>query len=539
MATPTANAPRIRTRSGLAAILLATAAVGAATSAEAQNSAPPPAVVVEAVKAQNVSRSGQYVGRIQAIQSVDLVARVEGFLDSVNFAEGSMVKKGTVLFNIERAPYEASLAAAQGQLAAAKAQVTGSQATLKNAQTVLDRQLALVKRGTVSQATADDAQASRDTAAAQVEQAQASVQQAEASVQSAQLNLSYTDVVAPIDGRIGVVAITEGNLVNTASGTLATINQLNPIRVAFSIPEALYINLMQGVDPDAPKSSGNGASSSATATGGAASSPATPSTSGSDTSASAATTGSSDTSSSGTSSSGTGTTAPTDGGAAAATSTSPASSSDAGQSAAAGTDGSGASGASASAAGGTGAAPAAATPGPLSGRPPSDLFEPLLTLANGSTYDQDGDISFASNQIDPGTGTLVIYADFPNPKAALLPGAFVTVKVQEAQKTMLPVIPASAILQDREGQYVFVLDGSNTVQERRIQTGQTIEAGVPVTEGLVEGDTIIVQGIQKVRPGIAVTPTRASASGSGASGSGTSGGSSTGGSAPRTGSSAQ
>ncbi len=413
----------------VAACLAAVLAAGPTLPARAQDNAPPPAVVVAPVTEQNVTRSDRFVGRVRAIQSVDLVARVEGFLEKVNFQEGAMVNQGDTLLEIEKAPYQAALAAAQAQLASANSQVTAAQAQLKNADTVLARQDDLVKRDVVSQATRDDAQASRDVAAAQVQSAQAAVQQAQAQVQTAELNLSYTDVKAPITGRTGLVAITEGNLVNTASGTIATVVQVDPIRIAFSIPETLLTRLADR-QPD-----GNGRQ--------------------------------------------------------------------------------------------------------------ADLFTPHLVLSDGTTYGEDGKISFASNQIDASTGSLVIYADFPNPRGVLIPGGFVDVVVAEAEGKVLPVVPVSAVLQDRQGRYVFVVNADNKAEVRRIDTEQQTANVFPVTNGLTTTDTVIVQGLQKVRPGIEVTPTPAAPPASSSDSAAASSGSTTaaapapsGGSAPATGSSA-
>ncbi|MCF3932664.1 efflux RND transporter periplasmic adaptor subunit [Acuticoccus sp. M5D2P5] len=520
------------------AIVLSCLVASGGAFAQSNAATPPPAVVVAPVQDQNVGRSDQFVGRIQAIQSVNLVARVEGFLEQFHFAEGSMVEANDTLIEIEKAPYQAALAQAQGQLAAANAQVSGAQAQLKNAEVVLERQKTLVARGTVSQATEDDAQASRDVAAANVQQAQAAVQEAEAAVQTAQLNLSYTDVVAPITGQIGVVNITVGNLVNTQSGTIATINQLDPIRVAFSIPESLYVSLAgerpvrrptsstatsadaANVDNAAATPAGSGAASASPADDATASD-----TTASDTAATESTgDGTSDAATNGSAAPATDATAP-QGDAAATPSAATAASTDAtaDQGDASTADAPAAAPAD-SAASAAATAPPAMTEG--SDARADDLFKPELVLPNGKTYTQDGRIAFASNQIDASTGTLVVYADFPNPDSVLLPGSFVNVNVAEANERRLPVVPASAVLQDRNGRYVFVVNDQNRAEQRRIETAQQTENGFPVTSGLTAGETIIVQGLQKVQAGQEVTPTRDTASapaGGASAGAGTSG----------------
>lgn len=356
--------------------------------------APPPAVIVAPVEEREVSQQDDFTGRIQAIQSVDIQPRVEGYLETVNFAEGSDVEKGDLLFQIDKRPYEASLAQAQAQLASANGTVAKSQAALNNSEVILARQQTLLQRDTVSQAVVDDATTQRDEAAADLQSAQAQVEEAKANVQSAQLNLSYTTIVSPIDGRIGPAIVTAGNLVSSASGTMATVVQLDPIRVAFSVPDILYTNLVQQA-------------------------------------------------------------------------------------------------------------------GEVHAGRAKELFSPQLQLPNGKIYDQEGEIAFSGNVIDQSTGTITVYADFPNPSSVLLPGSFVVVTVQESAKTRRPVIGASAVIQDKDGAYVFVVDNDDTAQVRRITIASRSNNDVVVSDGLSQGETVIVQGVQKVRPGQKVTPTTA------------------------------
>ncbi|UOM35201.1 efflux RND transporter periplasmic adaptor subunit [Acuticoccus sp. I52.16.1] len=533
---PPSVAMPVRSSWRVAASVATLLAAGSPALAQSQPGAgPPPAVVVTAVKNEDVTRSDRFVGRVQAIQSVDLIARVEGFLETVNFKEGSMVQKNELLMQIEKAPYQAALANAQAQVAAANSQLSGAQAQLKNADVVLQRQQDLLKRSVVSQAQADDAQAQRDVSQAKVEEAKAAIQQAEANVQTAQLNLSYTDIVSPIDGRIGLLAITEGNLVNTQSGTIANVVQIDPIRVAFSIPETLFTKV-------AEEAAKRQAASGAAAHPAPADAPAQPAAA--DQSAAATPPASSGSSTeAGTDA---GTPASGDAGAPAGTDTAAAPGTDAGTQAATPGDATTSdstpsdTAASDSTAGDTAAtttnnpttAPAVPQPSEQDKVAEADLFTPELMMSDGTTYGHDGKISFASNQIDASTGSLVIYADFPNPNGVLLPGAFVNVTVKEAQGQVLPVVPVSGVLQDAQGRYVFVLNAQNKAEVRRIQTGPQIENGFPVTNGLTAGEIVIVQGLQKVQPGIEVSPTQATnpavagssstagaAGGSGASGS--------------------
>lgn len=182
---------------------------------------PPPSVVVTPVTAQNIAPSFSNIGHVIAIQSVKIVPRVTAFIDQVNVQQGSTVHTGEVLFTLQKAQYQAALQTAQAQLASA-------QAALENAELEYERARHL-------NATGFEAQSSLDAALATRNEDQANVLSAQANIATAALNLSYCTITAPIEGRIGAVMLTKGNLVTTSSGTLATINQLNPIRVEFAV----------------------------------------------------------------------------------------------------------------------------------------------------------------------------------------------------------------------------------------------------------------------------------------------------------------
>lgn len=189
--------------------------------AAAPPAAPPPAVGVMPAAKKGVTWTYSFVGRIKAPESVALMARVQGFLEKVQFTEGQDVKTGDVLYQIEKIQYQAQVDQAQANVASAKA------AEL-NAQLAYNRSLDLVKTQAVSQATLDSNRASLDMAHAQVLQSQAALTQAKE-------NLGYTDVIAPIAGRIGRTTYTQGNLVGPSSGTLATIVSQDPMYVLFQV----------------------------------------------------------------------------------------------------------------------------------------------------------------------------------------------------------------------------------------------------------------------------------------------------------------
>jgi RND family efflux transporter MFP subunit len=378
-------------RAFLIAALFLTAGSGA--FAQEQPAAAPPIVETAAVKLAAVTTQAEFVGSVVAAQQVALTARVEGFLDEMNFTEGSFIEADSTAFVIEKDTYQAALEGAQAQLQSATAGQAGAEANLKEADITLVRQQQLVKTNAVPQSSVDQAQATRDSAAAQVDQAKAQIALAQSQLKTAELNLSYTDVKSPIAGRIGKANVTEGNLVSPQSGTLSTVVQTDPIRVVFSISDREYLEVVKALKPNNQGFAADAAS-----------------------------------------------------------------------------------------------------------------YQPRLKLPDGTEYDQPGKIAFLDNTIDPTTGTIAVYAEFPNPQLKLVPGQFVQVTVQAGESVQLPVVPASAILQDQQGAYVFGLGEGNKAQIRRVTLGQRVGTDWAVTSGLAQGEIVVVSGIQKVQAGITVTP---------------------------------
>jgi membrane fusion protein (multidrug efflux system) len=330
-----------------------------------------PLVTVLAVTEAEVNPPTEHVGRVEAIQAVDLRARVQGYLEAVKFNEGSDVRAGDLLFTIEQAPYLASVNAA-------RAKVASAQAALTNASQYL-RRLQAVRSGGVS---ASDLEA----AVSNELKAQALLQEAQASLEQDELDLGYTIIRAPIGGRIGRTAFTKGNLVGPDSGALARIVQIDPIRVVYSVSENDYADVKtihQDMSPEQLRQE----------------------------------------------------------------------------------------------------------------------LVPRLKFSNGELYPRAGKLAFADNEVDADTGTIAVWAKFENPHGILLPGQYVTVLLSLSNPRRLPVVPQSAVQEDREGRYVFVVDGDNKVQQRRITTGAVVGVNWAVEAGLMAGETVIVQGVQKVRPG--------------------------------------
>ncbi|QIG48794.1 efflux RND transporter periplasmic adaptor subunit [Nordella sp. HKS 07] len=203
-------------------LVLATALLLGPAHAQ-QQAAPPPAVVVEPAEMQVIAQRADFVGRIEAIEKVELRARITGFLKQVTFTEGDRVKEGETLFEIEPEPFQAAIDQREAQLASAKAE-------LQNAEINLKRSLDLVKTNAVAQAQVDQRQA--DAA-----KARASVLQMEAALREAEIQFSYTTIEAPISGRIGRTAFTRGNLVDPSSGVLATIVRDDEVRAVFNVTQ--------------------------------------------------------------------------------------------------------------------------------------------------------------------------------------------------------------------------------------------------------------------------------------------------------------
>jgi membrane fusion protein (multidrug efflux system) len=192
---------------------------------------PPPAVSVVEVEPQDVTPSSQFVGRVVAIDQVDLRARVQGFLEQRLFTEGQHVKQGDLLYVIEQPPFQAQVDEANADVARAEASVAETAATLERVQQASGS-------GAVSKQELDQARAND-------QRAKAEVLAAKAQLEIAKLNLSYTEISAPIDGRIGFTNYTIGNLVGPDSGTLATIVSENPIYVTFPVSNRIILEVRE------------------------------------------------------------------------------------------------------------------------------------------------------------------------------------------------------------------------------------------------------------------------------------------------------
>ena len=235
-----------RRRTVIAAAAM-TAALGAACEKPVPVAAPPTEVYVENVVQKDVPVYLELVGQTQGFQDVDIRARVEGFLETVNFREGSLVRKGTLLYEIDRKPLEATLAATKAELAT-------SQARLEKTKNDVARYTPLAEKQAVSRQELDNALAARDAETAQVEAGKAAVEKAT-------LDLSYTRILSPIDGLSGLTQVKPGNLVGRGESTLlTTISQINPMLFRVAATEADYLRYSkrrtQRAPGEAPRADG-------------------------------------------------------------------------------------------------------------------------------------------------------------------------------------------------------------------------------------------------------------------------------------------
>ena len=202
----------------------------------------PAAVAVGTVYAERkpIARTADFVGRIEAINRVEIRARVKGYLEAVLFKEGDLVKEGQPLYRIEKGLFEAAVEQESGALERAKAALTLAELQRKRAEDLLAK-----ASGTV---------VARDQAVAEVDQAKGAVMTAEANLRTAQINLGYTDITAPITGKIGRTSLTKGNVVGPESGPLATIVSQDPMYVTFPVSQREFLKAQEEKGERDPKS---------------------------------------------------------------------------------------------------------------------------------------------------------------------------------------------------------------------------------------------------------------------------------------------
>jgi membrane fusion protein (multidrug efflux system) len=370
----------------LAAALALLALLGCGKKAAAPAQTGPVEVGVVTLAPTAVTLNRELPGRTSAFKVAEVRARVNGIVLRRLFTEGSDVKQGQPLFTIDPAPYRASLESARAQLARAEA-------TVANARLQAQRYGDLVKENAVSRQEYDNAMAA-------LKASEADVSAGRAAVETARINLGYTSVTAPVSGRIGRSAVTEGAYVQAAQATLlATVQQLDPVYVDLTQSSADAMKLRRDLaDGKLQKSEKGGA-------------------------------------------------------------------------------------------------------------------RVKLLLEDGREYPVPGELQFTDVTVDPSTGSIALRALFPNPKGELLPNMFVRARLEEGVKPEALLVPQQAVTRDQKGQPVaMIVNAQKKVERRQLVTDRAVGDAWLVTAGVKAGEQVIVEGLQKVRPGADVNPVPAAAS---------------------------
>jgi RND family efflux transporter MFP subunit len=339
---------------------------------------PAPEVLVTTVQPRDVPRVLERVATLDGFINANINAQVQGYIVSRDYQEGSIVRKGDLLFQIDPRPFEAALAQAKGTLMKDQATQTKSDADEKRA-------LDLFNKKVISDQE-------RDTATAAAQSSRANVEADEAAVKTAELNLGYTKITAPIDGLAGFANSQVGDLVGPSSTTpLTTVSQIDPIKAIVTVGEAGFTDFFARY-PDTDKRQA------------------------------------------------------------------------------------------------------------LLKRIDFDLI-----LGDGKVYPRKGKFYALDRNLDPKTGSIRYYVNFPNPDATLRPGQFGKVRFVPDSVQNALVVPQEAVTELQGNFQVAVIDQNNKVSIRPVKTGERIGGMWQVTDGLKSGDRVVVQGVQKAREGTAVT----------------------------------
>lgn len=363
--------------SGLLAIAALTAGCDKKNAPAGPPPAAPPEVSIITVQSQRVTLTTELAGRVAASLTAEVRPQVGGIIQKQLFVEGSDVKAGTVLYQIDPASYQAAYNGAKAALAKAEA-------NLGPVRLKAERYKELVKINAVSKQDYDDVSAAQKLAEADIESAKAALE-------TARINLTYTKVTAPISGRIGRSTVTNGALVTTNQGTpLATIQQLSPVHVDVTQSNSDMLRLKKSLESGLLKGS-------------------------------------------------------------------------------------------------------------------SGQARVKLLLEDGTPYPLPGTLKFSEAFVDPSTGSVTLRTLFPNPKQLLLPGMFVRAVLEEGVKDQGILVPQRAVSRNPAGSAtVMVVGAEEKVEPRVIKAERTVGDNWLISDGLKTGDRIIMEGIQKARPGTAV-----------------------------------
>jgi multidrug efflux system membrane fusion protein len=353
--------------------------VSTACARPAAQQAPPadPQVTVAAVVSRDVTEWDEFTGRLEAVNTVAIRPRVSGYVSTVRFVEGALVRTGDLLFQIDPRPFQAEVDRLRAELVRARATVTRAQS----------------ERQRADRLSAENAMSheERERRASFADEAAAQVAAVEAALRAAELNLEFTRVTAPISGRVGRAIVTPGNLVSSGPGEatlMTTLVSVDPIYAAFDADEQTFLRY------------GGGAQRSA--------------------------------------------------------------------------------------------------------RKDGDAWPIHMALSSDQDFPREGRLTFLDNQLDPETGTIRGRAVFGNPGGELTPGLFVRLRLSGGGKKTSTLVQDRAIGTDLDKRFVLVVDGESTVQYRAVTLGPLVDGLRVVRTGLVEGERVVVNGLQRVRPGVKV-----------------------------------
>jgi membrane fusion protein (multidrug efflux system) len=339
---------------------------------------PPPVVRTLVVQPQTIPVVFEYVGMAQSSHLVEVRSRVEGYLEEIAFQEGTLVKKGSLLFMLDLRPFEASLENAKGDLAR-------QEAVLWNARRTTERLRPLYEQNAASQRDLDNA-------IAQELAGEAAVQSAQAQVRQAELNLDYAIMRSPIDGLTSQSNLREGALITVGQrDPMTTVSIIDPIWVVFSVSDQAMLTGRREIEKEQLK------------------------------------------------------------------------------------------------------------------LPPEDNFTVEVVLSDGSLFPAQGKIDFTDPSLDQSTGTMNVRAVFKNPDMILRPGQFARVKVLGATRPNVLLVPQTAVIQSTNGMFVYVVNKENKIEIRQIEPGEWYQDQWYVKVGLSTGDRVVVDGVNKIRPGETVT----------------------------------
>lgn len=382
----TQNKRRFGRPTFIAAGTLIAAAIAAAIyldvpvkAAPQPHAGPPPAMPVSVAGAleRPVTEFDEFAGRLEAIERVDVRPRVGGYIESIHFAPGAVVKRGATLFVIDPRPYQAEVERAEAALASANARLALTESELARAKRLFD------DRAVAERELEERQNAHRE--------AQATIQSAKAALDIAKLNLGYTRITAPIDGRISRAEVTVGNLVAAGAGgpALTSIVSTSPMYATFEVDEGAFVKYA------AIANAQKGKKSSASV---------------------------------------------------------------------------------------------------------------LMGLASEEGFPRKGTIEFVDNRLDPQSGTMRVRAIFDNPDGVLTPGMFARVKLGNGASRPAVLIDDRAVGTDQSRKFVFVVGADNKATYREVKLGPVVDGLRVVRAGLQPGERIVVNGLQRVRPGATVAP---------------------------------